>query len=63
MLTATGGLLSATPVASALDEALARAGATRSPGLGGAHDGALLLARHLLETGSVPEHPAYLLVR
>ncbi|GAB2752250.1 BadF/BadG/BcrA/BcrD ATPase family protein [Terrabacter koreensis] len=63
VLTATGGLLSATSVASALDEALTRAGATRSPALGGALDGALLLARHLLETGSVPEHPAYLLVR
>lgn len=62
-LTATGGLLSAAPVASALDEALARAGATRSPALGGALDGALLLARHLLETGQVPAHPAYLLVR
>ena len=63
VLTATGGLLASTPVTKALDSALARAGATRSPAVGGALDGALLLARHLLERGSVPEHPAYLLVR
>lgn len=61
-LAATGGLLAAAPVAEALDASLARAGAVRSPARGGALDGALLLARHLLETGSVPEHPAYLVV-
>ena len=61
-LVATGGLLAAAPVADALDEALSRAGATRSPAVGGALDGALLLARHLLETGTIPEHPAYLVV-
>ncbi|GAB3872294.1 N-acetylglucosamine kinase [Terrabacter terrigena] len=60
-LTATGGLLAAPPVVDALDAALARTGVARSPALGGALDGALLLARHLLEKGSVPEHPAYLL--
>lgn len=61
-LTATGGLLASAPVTAALDDALARAGAGRSAALGGALDGALLLARHLLETGSLPEHPAYLVV-
>ncbi|MFC7597364.1 N-acetylglucosamine kinase [Terrabacter sp. GCM10028922] len=61
-LAATGGLLAAAPVADALDASLARVGAVRSPARGGALDGALLLARHLLETGSVPEHPAYLIV-
>ena len=61
-LVATGGLLAAQPVADALDAALARAGVERSPARGGALDGALLLARHLLETGAVPEHPAYLVV-
>jgi N-acetylglucosamine kinase-like BadF-type ATPase len=62
VLAATGGLLAAAPVAEALDASLARAGAVRSPAKGGALDGALLLARHLLETGRVPEHPAYLIV-
>lgn len=61
-LAATGGLLAATPVAHALDEALARAHVECSPARGGALDGALLLGRHLLETGRVPEHPAYLVV-
>jgi N-acetylglucosamine kinase-like BadF-type ATPase len=61
-LVASGGLLAAPPVADALDASLARVGAVRSPARGGALDGALLLARHLLETGSVPEHPAYLIV-
>ncbi|WP_256794855.1 BadF/BadG/BcrA/BcrD ATPase family protein [Terrabacter sp. Ter38] len=64
ILTATGGLLSARPVADALDDRLAETGggARRSPALGGALDGALHLARHLRDTGTVPEHPAYLLV-
>ena len=62
VLTATGGLLAASPVADALDARLEQAGAERSPALGGALDGAMLLARHLVDTGSVPEHPAYLLV-
>ncbi len=64
ILTATGGLLGARPVTDALDDRLAAAGggARRSPALGGALDGALHLARHLRDTGSVPEHPAYLLV-
>jgi N-acetylglucosamine kinase-like BadF-type ATPase len=62
VLVATGGLLAAAPVAMALDARLAGAGAARAPAHGGALDGALLLARHLLETGSIPEHPAYLVV-
>lgn len=61
-LTATGGLLASTHVVRALDAELARAGTSRSPAVGGALDGASLLAGHLLETGSVPEHPAYLVV-
>jgi len=63
VLTATGGLLAATPVAEALDRRLAQVGARRSPTLGGALEGALHLARQLRDTGHVPEHPAYLLVR
>ena len=62
VLTATGGLLAARTVADALDTRLADAGARRTPARGGALDGALLLARHLRDTGAVPEHPAYLLV-
>ncbi|KRB47508.1 N-acetylglucosamine kinase [Terrabacter sp. Root181] len=62
VLAATGGLLSAAPVADALDARLADAGARRTPARGGALDGALLLARHLRDTGALPEHPAYLLV-
>ncbi|MFC3805755.1 N-acetylglucosamine kinase [Terrabacter sp. MAHUQ-38] len=61
-LVATGGLLAAASVTAALDARLTRAGLRRSPARGGALDGALLLARHLLETGRVPEHPAYLVV-
>jgi N-acetylglucosamine kinase-like BadF-type ATPase len=63
VLTATGGLLSARPVVDALDDRLARVGggARRSAARGEALDGALHLARHLRDTGAVPEHPAYLL--
>ena len=61
VLTATGGLLASAPVVSTLEAQVARAGRSISPALGGALDGALVLARHLLDTGSVPEHPAYLL--
>ncbi|GAA5020265.1 BadF/BadG/BcrA/BcrD ATPase family protein [Terrabacter aeriphilus] len=61
-LAATGGLLAAAPVAAALEARLAERGAHRSPARGGALDGALLLARHLRDTGALPEHPAYLLV-
>jgi N-acetylglucosamine kinase-like BadF-type ATPase len=63
VLTATGGLLAATPVAEALDRRLAQVGARRSPALGGALEGALHLARPLRDTGHVPEHPAYVLTR
>lgn len=62
VLTATGGLLAARPVAAALDAQLAAAGSHRSPAVGGALDGALHLGRHLRDTGTLPQHPAYLLL-
>lgn len=62
VLTATGGLLAARPVAAALDAHLAAAGSVRSPAAGGALDGAVHLGRHLRDTGTLPQHPAYLLV-
>lgn len=62
LLAATGGLLAAAPVAEALDAHLSEAGVVRSPAHGGALDGAVHLARHLRDTGGVPEHPAYLLL-
>ncbi|CAN7227120.1 hypothetical protein LJR027_000723 [Terrabacter sp. LjRoot27] len=62
VLTATGGLLASRAVTDALDARLSDAGRRRSPARGGALDGALHLARHLLDTGALPEHPAYLLV-
>jgi hypothetical protein len=58
---ATGGLVGAEPVHGALRARLAEHDRALSPALGGSLDGALLLARHLAEVGSVPEHPAYLL--
>jgi N-acetylglucosamine kinase-like BadF-type ATPase len=61
-LVATGGVLGAAPVTDALDARLAEAGRRRSPASGSALDGALLLGQHVLEAGSLPEHPAYLLV-
>lgn len=60
-LVATGGLVGAEPVHGALRARLAEHDRALSPALGGSLDGALLLARHLAEVGSVPEHPAYLL--
>jgi N-acetylglucosamine kinase-like BadF-type ATPase len=62
VLTATGGLLASGVVSSALDARLAEGGALRVAAQGSALDGALELGRHLLEAGSLPEHPAYLLV-
>ncbi|EAQ00543.1 hypothetical protein JNB_10229 [Janibacter sp. HTCC2649] len=58
-LVATGGLLNAAPVRSALESAVAAAGATLTPAAGGALEGALLLAEMLGETGAIPRHPAY----
>jgi N-acetylglucosamine kinase-like BadF-type ATPase len=58
-LVATGGLLGAAPVRSALESALASAGASLTPSQGGALDGALHLAGLLGETGTIPRHPAY----
>ena len=59
VLVATGGLLNAQPVRSALEAAVAAAGARLTPALGGALDGAVHLATLLAETGTVPRHPAY----
>lgn len=58
-LVATGGLLGADPVRSSLEAAVAATGASLTPAVGGALDGALLLATLLGETGTVPHHPAY----
>ncbi|HEY9496101.1 MAG TPA: BadF/BadG/BcrA/BcrD ATPase family protein [Intrasporangium sp.] len=62
VLAATGGLLEAAPIRSALDARLSAAGRQRQQAAGGALDGAMELARHLLDTGHLPEHPAYVLV-
>lgn len=59
VLVATGGLLRAEPVRGALEAAVAAAGATLTPAVGGALDGALHLATVLAETGTIPRHPAY----
>lgn len=58
-LVATGGLLGAAPVRSALESALSAAGASLTPAQGGALDGALHLAGLLGESGTIPRHPAY----
>lgn len=63
VLTGTGGLLRAAPVAEALDERLREAGQVLQPATGSALDGALAIAAHVAETGAAPEHPAYLLAR
>lgn len=62
VLTATGGLLASPTVAEALDARLALDGRHRSPAAGGALEGAVHLGRHLRDTGTLPRHPAYLLV-
>ena len=62
VLAATGGVLRAAPVRVALQERLAREGRALTPAVGGALDGARLLGTHLLESGTVPAHAAYLLV-
>ncbi len=59
VLAATGGLLGAEPVRSALESSVAAAGAALTPAVGGALDGALHLAGVLAETGAIPRHPAY----
>lgn len=56
---ATGGLLNAEPVRAALESSVATAGASLTPAVGGALDGALILATLLGETGTIPRHPAY----
>jgi N-acetylglucosamine kinase-like BadF-type ATPase len=62
VLCATGGVASAPPVVAALTSALAATGSALTPPRGTALDGALRLGTTLLETGSLPQHPAYLLV-
>lgn len=61
VLAGTGGLLGAQPVAAALRERLAEDGQVLQPATGGALDGALAIAEHVVRTGAVPEHPAYVL--
>lgn len=61
-LVASGGVLAAPAVRGALVDSLVESGRELSPAHGGALDGALILGRRLVEAGSVPEHPAYLLV-
>ena len=61
-LVATGGVVTAPPVRAALEAALADAGRPLSPARGGALDGALVLGQALRDRGSLPEHPAYLVV-
>jgi hypothetical protein len=63
VLVATGGLLASAPVRQALECRLADDGRALSTSQGGALDGAVAVAAHLLEAGTVPEHPAYLLAR
>lgn len=63
VLVATGGLLASAPVRQALECRLAVDGRALSASQGGALDGAVAVAAHLLEAGTVPEHPAYLLAR
>ncbi len=58
-LVATGGLLGARPVWAALEAHVAGAGSAVRPAVGGALDGALVLARRLAETGDVPRHGEY----
>ena len=62
VLTATGGLLAAAPVAEALAGGVEAAGRSLTAPLGGALEGTHVLARHLLDTGGLPEHAAYLLL-
>ncbi|MGW5241658.1 N-acetylmuramic acid 6-phosphate etherase [Monashia sp. NPDC004114] len=61
-LVATGGLLASEPIRTALDARLAATGRARSAAVGAALNGAMVLGRHLLDAGRLPEHPAYLLV-
>lgn len=58
-LVGTGGLLSASPVRSAFDAALAVSGVAVTDAAGGALDGALHLAGVLVRTGALPRHPLY----
>jgi N-acetylglucosamine kinase-like BadF-type ATPase len=61
-LVASGGVLAAPAVRAALVDSLNESGRELSPAHGGALDGTLILGRRLVEAGSLPEHPAYLLV-
>jgi hypothetical protein len=61
-LVASGGVLAAPAVRAALVRSLDESGRELSPAHGGALDGTLILGRRLVEAGSLPEHPAYLLV-
>jgi N-acetylglucosamine kinase-like BadF-type ATPase len=59
VLIATGGLLASEPIRDALGKAVSDADRTLSAPRGGALDGSLALAGHLLETGALPSHSAY----
>jgi N-acetylglucosamine kinase-like BadF-type ATPase len=61
-LVAGGGVLTAPVVRGALVDSLVETGRELSPAHGGALDGALILGRRLVEAGTLPEHPAYLVV-
>ncbi|QKE83554.1 BadF/BadG/BcrA/BcrD ATPase family protein [Arthrobacter sp. NEB 688] len=58
-LVATGGLLSASAVRRELEAVVAGVGARVEPAVGGALDGALLLAARLDADGALPGHPRY----
>jgi hypothetical protein len=61
-LVASGGVLTAAVVRGALVDSLAASDRELSPAHGGALDGTLILGRRLVEAGTLPEHPAYVLV-
>ncbi len=61
-LVASGGVLAAPAVRAALVGSLDESGRQLSSAHGGALDGTLILGRRLVQRGSLPVHPAYLLV-
>ena len=61
-LVASGGVLASPAVRSALVDSLHESGRELTPGRGAALDGTLILGRRLVAAGTLPEHPAYLLV-
>lgn len=63
VLAATGGVLAATAVTDALDARLAELGVSRVPAQGNPLAGAVLLGRHLLDTGRLPTRAPYLIAR